>query len=158
MCGGLVKSPRRWWCGEECVEKRRLETLTAREMIEERDHGVCALCGLDTERLLKHHRRAWDLLCHLRWRTRMGALHREDYSSAQAVLDRWLARRIGRDPGKRGSRYSFWDADHAVPLIEGGEHTRENLRTLCIWCHRDETAKLAGRRADGRRKQTRLFD
>lgn len=43
-----------------------------------------------------------------------------------------------------------WQADHIVPLVEGGTHDMENLRTLCVPCHKVETAALARRRAVGR--------
>jgi hypothetical protein len=46
----------------------------------------------------------------------------------------------------------LWEADHIVPVVEGGgECGIENYRTLCIACHRAETAKLAARRAVKRR-------
>jgi len=46
----------------------------------------------------------------------------------------------------------LWEADHIVPVVEGGgECGIDNYRTLCIACHRAETAKLAARRAEKRR-------
>lgn len=45
-----------------------------------------------------------------------------------------------------------WQADHIVPVAEGGGACGlENLRTLCISCHRIETAALAARLAARRR-------
>ena len=45
-----------------------------------------------------------------------------------------------------------WHMDHIIPVIEGGGSCGlENLRTLCIPCHKKETAKLAARRAEARR-------
>lgn len=45
-----------------------------------------------------------------------------------------------------------WEADHILPVVEGGgECDLSNLRTLCLPCHRAETAKLAARRAAARR-------
>jgi 5-methylcytosine-specific restriction endonuclease McrA len=47
--------------------------------------------------------------------------------------------------------YGIWDADHVVPVVEGGgESTLENYRTLCCRCHGEETAKLRKRRAKKR--------
>jgi 5-methylcytosine-specific restriction endonuclease McrA len=38
---------------------------------------------------------------------------------------------------------SLWDADHIVPVAEGGgECDLHNLRTLCIPCHRRVTEEL----------------
>lgn len=46
-----------------------------------------------------------------------------------------------------------WEADHIVPVIEGGgECDLTNLRTLCLPCHRKETAALAKRRAQRRQQ------
>jgi 5-methylcytosine-specific restriction enzyme A len=45
-----------------------------------------------------------------------------------------------------GSRRSLWDADHVVPVAEGGgQCDLDNLRTLCVACHREATAELRGR-------------
>jgi 5-methylcytosine-specific restriction protein A len=49
-----------------------------------------------------------------------------------------------------GRRY-LWDADHIVPVAEGGgECGLGNMRTLCLKCHREVTAALRARlRRDG---------
>jgi len=45
-----------------------------------------------------------------------------------------------------------WHADHVVPVVEGGgECGLEGMRTLCVPCHKDETAALAKRRAEARK-------
>lgn len=38
-----------------------------------------------------------------------------------------------------------WEADHIVPLAEGGRHHLDNIRTLCRACHKAETAALRQR-------------
>lgn len=43
--------------------------------------------------------------------------------------------------------FGEWDADHIVPLCEGGAHSLQNLRTLCRPCHKEETKALAKRRS-----------
>ena len=54
--------------------------------------------------------------------------------------------RIGAS--RAGSRKSLWDADHIVPVVEGGgECDLENIRTLCLKCHRAATADLRKRRS-----------
>lgn len=46
-----------------------------------------------------------------------------------------------------------WEADHIVPVVEGGGQCGlENYRTLCLACHREQTAALAARRAAARRE------
>lgn len=45
-----------------------------------------------------------------------------------------------------------WDADHIVPLIDGGEHSMDNLQTLCRDHHKRKTAIEARVRAGDRRQ------
>ena len=53
------------------------------------------------------------------------------------------------------TRKSLWDADHLVPVVEGGgECDLENLRTLCLMCHRQETLALRRRLAEKACKAT----
>lgn len=33
-----------------------------------------------------------------------------------------------------------WECDHLIPISRGGSHGIENLRVLCIPCHRAKTA------------------
>jgi 5-methylcytosine-specific restriction protein A len=43
-------------------------------------------------------------------------------------------------------RKSLWDADHILPVTEGGgECDLDNIRTLCLRCHRVVTAQLRER-------------
>jgi 5-methylcytosine-specific restriction endonuclease McrA len=44
-----------------------------------------------------------------------------------------------------------WQADHVIPLIEGGAFGIENARTLCLPHHKAETRALAQRRASARK-------
>ena len=45
-----------------------------------------------------------------------------------------------------GTRRHLWDADHIVPVAEGGgECDLSNMRTLCLQCHRAATAALRKR-------------
>jgi len=48
---------------------------------------------------------------------------------------------------RRGRVRTLWQADHPVAVVEGGggAHGSE-LRTLCLPCHRAETAALMKRR------------
>ena len=40
-----------------------------------------------------------------------------------------------------------WEADHEVPLEDGGEQTIANLRCRCVPCHNAKTAREASDRA-----------
>jgi len=45
-----------------------------------------------------------------------------------------------------GGRRHLWDADHIVPVAEGGgECDLSNMRTLCLQCHLEATAALRAR-------------
>lgn len=46
----------------------------------------------------------------------------------------------------------LWQADHIVPVVEGGgECDLSNLQSLCNSCHRDKTVELNKRRAAQRK-------
>ena len=120
-CNIEVPQRRITFCSDWCVEEWRLRTDPGylREKVLERDHGICAACGLDCQAASLHLKR-------LRGAARLKAF-------AQWGL---TAR----------SRQSLWDADHIVPVVEGGgECDLANIRTLCLKCHRTATATLRAR-------------
>lgn len=51
----------------------------------------------------------------------------------------------------RGVRY--WEADHEIPLADGGEHSKGNLRCRCGACHKAKTTREARERARRRRQR-----
>jgi 5-methylcytosine-specific restriction protein A len=112
-CKGAVSGRRRTFCSDACVHEWRLRSSTSylRECVFERDHGICALCGVDTHRT---KRRA------LRELKATGVIHKR--------------------------RKSWWEADHILPVVEGGDSNLDNIRTLCIPCHRGVTRELHARR------------
>jgi 5-methylcytosine-specific restriction protein A len=64
----------------------------------------------------------------------------------------WTARQAIEyrgDPvcGICGSDNPRWEADHIVPLEDGGEHTMENLQRACDPCHHAKTAAENAARA-----------
>lgn len=46
-----------------------------------------------------------------------------------------------------------WEAEHEIPLVDGGEHSIENLRCRCYDCHRAKTVREAKQRALLRRRE-----
>lgn len=129
-CQLEVPKGRRTFCSDWCVEEWKLRTDPGhlRERVFERDRGVCAICRIDCYR-------EWIRIKRLRWERR------------QLALAAW-----GLKPR---SRQSLWDADHILPVAEGGgECDLSNLRTLCLHCHRKVTAELRERlkaaKPDGR--------
>ncbi len=101
-----------------------------RKFVYQRDGGVCIGCGCDTELTQKAYRHALE---HLRFFEGVRA-----FSLWQEVVV--LA-------GFHAWQTSWWHADHVLPLSEGGADTLNNLRTLCIPCHRQETSRLRKRLA-----------
>ncbi len=121
-CNLEVPKGRSTFCSAWCVEEWRLRSDPGyvREKVLERDRGVCAGCGVDCLRAERHLKR-------LRGAARL-----------KASLDWGL---------RAGSRKTLWDADHIVPVVEGGgECDLENIRTLCLKCHRVVTSDLRKRR------------
>ena len=118
-CNLEVPARRFTFCSEWCVEEWRIRTDPGhlRQRVLERDRGVCAQCGLDCVAAMLSLRRMRGL------------------AKARA-LSKW----------KLGGRQSLWDADHIVPVAEGGgECDLANLRTLCLCCHRQNTVELQAR-------------
>src|ERR1700761_5260048 len=114
--------PRRYtFCSEFCVHEWKLRTQPGylRDQIFKRDKGICAQCRIDTRR---EHRR----------------LKRTRGERRLALMAHWGVR--------PGTRKSLWDADHILPVKEGGgECDLNNIRTLCLRCHRTVTAHLRER-------------
>ena len=120
-CNGEAPKGRRTFCSDACVHEWKMRTNPGylRERVFERDRGVCAACGTDTTALRRDMRKL-------------------DYAARKRFLKEWQLR--------EGSRKSLWDADHIVPVAEGGgQCDMANMRTLCLLCHRLATAELRKR-------------
>ena len=157
-CSQRVSGRRRTWCSDACVQAYLFEKSSslARRAVWQRDHGVCSLCGVDVM-AIAIKLRLWDKAL----RHQRDERARHCYRVARHVerfIGPWVAQgfKIQVD-GNRLRWRALWEADHILPVIEGGPTTMENLRTLCRPCHLAETAKLAARRAEARRPQLRLI-
>jgi len=156
-CQTEVPKGRRSFCSGRCVDswKIRSDPTYVRIKLYERDRGVCKVCGLDCvalvkelERLDQKRRDRWD-------RSHYG---RNRYEDSVGQNDGLLARlkelgiSMHRYCGRR--QYGIWDADHIIPVVEGGGEARtlDAFRTLCCRCHREETARLRKRLSDSRKK------
>ncbi len=115
----IIAKRRRTFCSDYCVHQWRLRTDPGylRDHVFARDRGICAAWRADTIAIYAALRRA-----------------------------RGLARAAGLSLyGMKSitSRRSLWDADHIRPVAEGGgQCDLDNLRTLCLPCHREATAQL----------------
>lgn len=115
---------RRTFCSDACVHEWRLRSSGSylRECVFERDRGVCAICRTDTHRARRR-------IMRLPFAERMRALRE---LQSRGVIHR--------------RRKSWWEADHVLPVVEGGDSNLDNMRTLCIPCHREATRALRERR------------
>lgn len=117
-CQLEVPAGRRTFCSNYCVHEWKLRSNPGylRECVLARDRGICAACGIDT--LAEYVR-----------------LKRMRRDKRELAIEAWGLKTL--------ARRSLWDADHIVPVVEGGgECDLSNLRTLCLRCHRGATAAL----------------
>jgi 5-methylcytosine-specific restriction protein A len=122
-CGLEVPTRRFTFCSDWCVHEWRLRSDPGylREQVLQRDRGICAICRTDT-------------------RAAYGELRRSRGTHRLRLLARWGLKRL--------TRKTLWDADHILPVVEGGgECDLQNLRTLCLLCHRKQTVELRRRLA-----------
>lgn len=135
FCKQRVTAPRRkTFCSDACVHEWQVRSNVqyARGMVFLRDQGVCSECGLDTVELEQQ-------MIELK----TADLAEWERQWAEMIVDGW-------DPKRKSS---LWDADHIKPIAEGGGLCGlENMRTLCIPCHRTHTNELKKRLAQQRKK------
>ena len=163
-CGQIPQKPRRTWFSDECVNRWREinDPAYIRQKVFARDRGICADCGVDSEKAYRQwqanrrqviwfidwlernerHNVMWvqgRMIC----RPYVPMTHAYTMKRRKELREKWDA--LGNwTPG----RSSGWDADHIVPVVEGGGLCGlENYRTLCHPCHKKATAALAARRA-----------
>lgn len=185
-CRRPVPPRRQTWCDDPaCLHEYRVRNDPgyARDATHARDRGVCAGCGVDTcalaaelRRLVDRARALWSPSevavrlpsagpwgAHTRY-----AQGRVDHPAARAASAAYSAACAAAGAPRQGDPERLilphegvphlWEMDHIVPVVEGGGGCGlENLRTLCLRCHRDATAQLARRRARARSAQILLF-
>lgn len=120
-CGQLVGPRRVSWCSDECAQ---------RYLIAKGDQNAA---------------RRW------LWARDFGhcSLCRVDTVTPAEIAERTsYGRTINR---AHWSPTGQWDADHTIPIAEGGALAPENLRTLCKPCHLRVTRELCARLAAAKR-------
>lgn len=146
-CGGELTGKRRKWCGDGCVEQYSVaagNVQVIKSLLLKRDGGVCVSCGVDCEKQKRALRAA--LAASKRTHRRDGWWR--EVQSAQSEI----RAAFGVDP----HRMTTWDADHIIPIAEGGDNTLENFQTLCQRCHKAKTAQQAADAALRRRNGTQV--
>lgn len=158
-CGRPVPKGRHRWHSQECVERWLdiNDPTRIRQKLWERDRGICAMCGCDADKEYAAWsagcREAWELAQWLTghrgipWEIRKTLTPAEEAHDRDRIYKRW------KPPGNwTHGRKTGWDADHIVPVVEGGGLCGlENYRTLCHPCHKQVTKELAARRAATRK-------
>jgi 5-methylcytosine-specific restriction enzyme A len=123
----IIARRRRTFCSDYCVHQWRLRTDPGylRDQVFARDHGICAVCHIDTIA-------AYNALKRARGPARAAGLRLYGMKSIT-------------------TRRSLWDADHIRPVAEGGgQCDLDNLRTLCLLCHCEATSRLRMRLSHAR--------
>jgi len=118
-CNNSVFPPRRTMCSPECAHQIRLrqDGRYLRTCVYKRDKGICAICNIDTKLIARNALQLY-------------GEERNNYLKEHQVS---LKRKIWKQ--KHGG--GLWDADHIIPVKEGGGRCGlENLRTLCLRCHK----------------------
>jgi 5-methylcytosine-specific restriction endonuclease McrA len=174
LCGDKRPPSRRGYCSDECQNGYLMATDLGyvRFRIHERDKGVCAECGLDCD---DHERRVWGY-------STMAKVPPKGSPAERALRTphelRVTAIAMLKKNGFAGltpsSAKTLWNADHIVPVVDGGSFLMDNLQTLCLTCHdrkstteatlRARRGKLLGRKwerdasASGRTRRKRPND
>lgn len=148
-CHGDVPKGRRTWCSDVCFQT--YEPANVRFACLKRDQGICSHCGIDTKKVASKLSRAlrWTVPEHHRF-FKKGVYDREKHQAAVKIAERhrrrWYAaaekrRATLKAEGWPGSSRSLWEMDHVIPYSEGGLTVLENVRTLCLPCHKKRTKK-----------------
>lgn len=149
-CHGTVPKGRRSWCGDICYD--RFEPKRVRYFCWQRDRAICFYCGVDAEkmriRLLRAHKYPETSQYSF---VKNGAYDREAFKFAFESRKRHAHRIIsGRKSRIQKMKVDgwpyycsrdWWEMDHIIPFSEGGLTVLENVRTLCILCHKKRTKK-----------------
>lgn len=154
-CDTEVTGRRINWCSKKCVDEYRAATdpVLIRKAVFERDQGLCQICQIECLAVQKQidnfirNRPDWHI-------------------DEQVWLYRDWCKQVPLLNAQYGLRIKYtnvrdvhvYEIDHIVPVIEGGSSAMNNLRTLCMRCHKAESAALAKRRAQKRREEKKIAE
>lgn len=148
-CLLVIGKNRYTWCSQECYDFCSFQTHPgfARYVILERDNGICADCGMDTEKL----RRV------ISYANQSYMSHRKGFKGLLQYGYRRTWVWAGCNDVLMGMGFrleqSLWQLDHMIELRDGGSHLPENCQTLCVMCHTAKTKMNVQLRAAWKRKE-----
>jgi hypothetical protein len=118
-CNMEVQPPRRTICSKECEHelKLRISGRYLRDCIYMRDKGICSICNIDTKLIAMEANK-------LEGEEKTNFLIKNKISLKRKI---WIRKHGG----------GLWDGDHIIRVKDGGGLCGlENMRTLCIPCHK----------------------
>jgi 5-methylcytosine-specific restriction endonuclease McrA len=175
FCEKKLQGKQTKWCSNKCSMAAFSEmmfqkggTAQIRSRVFARDGGICAVCFLDCERIQRiSDATLYSLADHISDAAKK--VIDIDYPSEHLQM-KFISERYQRKENFKRDYYKFarklwkdaplnfgsacWQADHIIEVINGGEHSLENLQTLCITCHKKKTKALV----KVNNRQAGLFD
>lgn len=142
FCRKEVPENRKTFCSNECVHEWKLRSNVKylRKFVYERDLGICSVCNLDTryQKIEIENRRRESI-------RKFGNIKKDslylEFLKSQGIT-------------VYESEKTLWQADHVKPVIlGGGECGLDNIRTVCIKCHKFLTKQLNSERRKCRKLQ-----
>lgn len=173
-CHGVLPKGKRSFCSPACILWWTLRTRNSifRQVVFDRDKGICAACGIDTrdydvERLtyqlyaaqrIEAEQDRWEGW--RKWKPKVEVVivngvgrprPVEYWRDLHAKALKW------RSENKIKLWESSWQADHVHPVSDGGSYfdIENNVVTLCPPCHQVKTKRENRERAARRREKGR---
>ncbi|KAK2166038.1 hypothetical protein LSH36_43g04079 [Paralvinella palmiformis] len=130
------------FCSQLCMDQYWMKGSRGYSMqqVYQTEHGICQLCDFDAQQLYDKIKNTTNLY------KRAKLIQESKYGTLKTAIKQKMA--------NNPVRGLFWQVDHIKPVIEGGGTCDiDNLRTLCVLCHREVTAQLHRDRAEQRHKR-----
>lgn len=136
------------FCSGKCEEQHKIRTNASsyRRALFRLERGICTSCNVDCHLLVKR------LRCieigSFQWKQKREELLKQIAPAFANKGNKLLIQRLVTAAVEGNA----WHADHIVPVYEGGgQCSVENLRTLCVICHKKVTAEQAAARSKKKR-------
>lgn len=160
-CDNRVKPPRRTWCSKECVHDALMQANPgyAREQVWNRDKGVCAQCGTDTDQIRRDRARLRSWTSYKETRKRIAKRFNTDPNGLQKAIDweYWHACETMRERYKQqGKRPPYHWKRTEPPLTRA--MTPERAIHIARFVRRLERLATAWKKAHDRRLRDQGYD